>query len=403
MKSKLSALLLVLVFSLLFVGGAEARNNYDAPAAKLRGDHGKLIWSWKAPEAVRISSAAWTRNLLYTSRTPEGQKIEASGTVAVPKGRAPRGGWPLIVFHHGTTGIADACAPSKGSSLISSYASVGDMYQVWLQAGYAVALPDYQGLGTPGMHRYLVGGAEGRSALDIIPAAHSLARSLSNKYALVGHSQGAQAAIFSASLAKSYVAKRYRHVGTVAYAPPSALDLQARFIGALGSEPSSLTALATLIVKGANAKAGASVQAVLSPRIFDVADPVLAGGGKSLWQQTDITCLPQLGAKTASSGGLAPSQFLATNDWDNDVNLKKIEPELKKMNPALKFSGPMLLAQGTADSTVLKSFTDGLAGDLQILNPERVEYSSYAGADHSSILSAAQPDTLSRLSLWFGR
>ena len=36
-----------------------------------------------------------------------------SGTLTVPKGKAPKGGWPVISWAHGTTGIADQCAPSR--------------------------------------------------------------------------------------------------------------------------------------------------------------------------------------------------------------------------------------------------------------------------------------------------
>ena len=39
--------------------------------------------------------------------------VAVSGTVAVPKGKAPKGGWPVVSWAHGTIGIADACAPSN--------------------------------------------------------------------------------------------------------------------------------------------------------------------------------------------------------------------------------------------------------------------------------------------------
>ena len=47
-----------------------------------------------------------------------------SGTLTVPKGKAPKGGWPVIAWAHGTTGIADSCAPSReGSEAIVNYAT----------------------------------------------------------------------------------------------------------------------------------------------------------------------------------------------------------------------------------------------------------------------------------------
>ena len=44
----------------------------------------------------------------------------------------------------------------------------------YLKAGYAVAETDYEGLGTPGVHPYLIGSSEGRSVLDIVRAAREI-------------------------------------------------------------------------------------------------------------------------------------------------------------------------------------------------------------------------------------
>ena len=44
----------------------------------------------------------------------------------------------------------------------------------WVKAGYAVVRTDYQGLGTPGVHGYLIGKDEGRSVLDIVRAARKV-------------------------------------------------------------------------------------------------------------------------------------------------------------------------------------------------------------------------------------
>ena len=74
----------------------------------------------------------------------------------------------------------------------------------WLAAGYAVMRTDYQGLGTPGVHPYLVGESEGRSVLDIIRAARDLDSSIGKRFLIAGHSQGGQAALFAAGEANSW-------------------------------------------------------------------------------------------------------------------------------------------------------------------------------------------------------
>jgi pimeloyl-ACP methyl ester carboxylesterase len=67
-------------------------------------------------------------------------------------------------------------------------------------------MTDYEGLGTYGNHPYLLGVSEGRGILDIVPAVHQLAaqtvdQQIADRYAIVGHSQGGQAALWGAHLA----------------------------------------------------------------------------------------------------------------------------------------------------------------------------------------------------------
>ena len=73
----------------------------------------------------------------------------------------------------------------------------------WLKHGYAIAQTDYQGLGTPGLHLYLIGRAEGASVVDIATAAHRLIAGVGTRFAIAGHSQGGQAALFAAAQARA--------------------------------------------------------------------------------------------------------------------------------------------------------------------------------------------------------
>jgi hypothetical protein len=100
--------------------------------------------------------------------------VAVSGSVAVPTGKPPKGGWPVITWAHGTTGVADVCAPSRdfaGTPNPTGETYINGDLSAWLAAGYAVLRTDYQGLGTPGKHPYLIGKAEGRGVLDIVQAA----------------------------------------------------------------------------------------------------------------------------------------------------------------------------------------------------------------------------------------
>ena len=114
----LSALVALLAFAV--TSTAEAANNvkgpkgdafYQAPK-KLPKGHGKLIWARKDSSLIETKNAKST-TVLYTSKSPQRDQVAVSGSVAVPKGKAPKGGWPVITWAHGTTGLADSCAPSR--------------------------------------------------------------------------------------------------------------------------------------------------------------------------------------------------------------------------------------------------------------------------------------------------
>lgn len=42
-----------------------------------------------------------------------GQEVLATSLVFTPKGTPPSAGWPIVAWAHGTTGVADICAPSR--------------------------------------------------------------------------------------------------------------------------------------------------------------------------------------------------------------------------------------------------------------------------------------------------
>ena len=163
----------------------------------------------------------------------DGKAVAVSGTVSIPKGKAPKGGWPVITWGHGTTGIADACAPSRDSASNPAHGSIDYAYpllQRWLKAGYAVVRTDYEGLGTPGDHPYLIGRSEGYSMLDMVRAARKLDKHLGKQVIIAGHSQGGQAALFAASLAPKWTPE-LKVRGTVALAPVSHLGRAAPAAG----------------------------------------------------------------------------------------------------------------------------------------------------------------------------
>jgi acetyl esterase/lipase len=213
---------------------------YTPPKPLPAGKHGALIWARKLTGAAALKGGAGNRLLLYRSTSATGKPVAVSGTLTIPKGKAPKGGWPVISWAHGTTGIADQCAPSRdGKAALVSYAY--PLLQRWLKAGYAVVRTDYEGLGTPGAHPYLIGRSEGHSVLDAVRAARAADGRLGKRVVLAGHSQGGQSVLWAASLAPRYTPD-LKVRGTVALAPVSHLAEQVPALSGLKS-PSGLSGL----------------------------------------------------------------------------------------------------------------------------------------------------------------
>ena len=185
-------------------------------AGELDGAVGTII------RQERMSGApdeATAYRVLYRSTGLDGRPSAVSGVVVIPRGSPPPGGRPIVAWAHPTTGVVPRCAPSLAFSMFRQVQGLKQM----LERGYIVTATDYPGLGTAGTHPYLIGDSEGRSVLDSVRAARLMPEAgASNRFAVWGHSQGGQAALFTGLLAKSY-APELDLVGVAAAAPATEL------------------------------------------------------------------------------------------------------------------------------------------------------------------------------------
>ncbi|MCX5204967.1 lipase family protein [Streptomyces sp. NBC_00237] len=171
---------------------------------------------------------AWHIN--YRSTTAKGAANTVSGTVIVPKdGR--KGPRPLVTYAVGTVGMGDQCAPSAGFPYGTTVEAT--LINAVVQRGWAVAVTDYEGLGTPGDHTYTVGRAEGQAVLDAARAAMKLPASQTgltpdSPVGIMGYSQGGQASSWAAELHDSY-APELNVKGTATGGVPADLMEVAKF------------------------------------------------------------------------------------------------------------------------------------------------------------------------------
>lgn len=348
------------------------------PAQIAAGKPGSVIWQreikYSKSGRVALKAAGKSILVMYRSKDPKGKPIAVSGVVEVPKGRAPKGGWKTISWAHGTTGVADSCAPSRtraGSPADGYIAYASATADGWLKAGYAVARTDYEGLGTDGEHRFLVGRSEGRSVVDMALAARAVFRpgTLSKDYVIGGHSQGGQAALFAASQAAGD-APGLKLKGVFAYAPASHIYDQRVAIGGLGEKSSGLTGLAVMILDSAAREAGVDTESLVTDKVAKLLGVLKSG------------CSPEI---TKAFSKIAPRDILKPG-----ADMTAVDKVLKAMNPDVKIPVSVLVLQGSFDQTVFSVFTKNLVRELDGKGNE-VEFAQFNGLTHSTIVTDKAP------------
>ena len=200
---------------------------YAAPAS-ISGAAGDVIRSEPLTFSVDpagLSALVMTSTrIMYVSTDRTGAKYAVTGSVLVPKTPwVGAGRRPIIGYAVGTQGLADRCAPSRQQSEGLEYESL--MIKGLIERGYAVAVTDYQGLGTAGVHTYMNRLVQGRAVLDSVRAAQRLngsGLSAANPVGIVGYSQGGGGAASAAELAAAY-APELAVKGVVAGAVPADL------------------------------------------------------------------------------------------------------------------------------------------------------------------------------------
>ncbi|MEV0344627.1 lipase family protein [Nonomuraea sp. NPDC050680] len=170
---------------------------------------------------LEVPVNAW--HLLYRSTSATGSLNAVSGTLLVPKASYPLGKRPIIGYAVGTHGLGDQCAPS--ASMSQGREAELALVSLFLLKGYAVAITDYEGLGTPGVHTYMAGISQGHAVLDSIRAATRVSGSglaTGGPVAIMGYSQGGASAAWAAQLQPSY-ASELRLKGVAAGGVPADL------------------------------------------------------------------------------------------------------------------------------------------------------------------------------------
>lgn len=352
---------------------------YTPPHPLPAGPAGSLIRTERVTGVPGVPDDATVWRILYRSRSIYGSDIAVSGYVVVPPGPAPRGGFPVIAWAHGTTGVADVCAPSLFNSLEGQGPYVMPDIGAYLGAHDIVAATDYEGLGTPGIHPYLLGESEGRGVLDAARAAMRLPGVHASRTVLIyGHSQGGHAALFAGELAPSY-APDLHVVGVVAAAPATNLSA---------------------IVSIADTPTGAKILLFELPALYSWArtyrdlplSDIFTPSGAALAQTlVDTGCQNHLTA-TVAARHITPADL-----YQPDVDSNPVVAAHGRLNDPGRTTTPfpILIVQGTADTTVPAALTDQFVTGTGCPIGDRIDYVHVTGATHGEVVFRAVPVIMS--------
>ena len=340
------------------------------------GTPGKLLRQEPLASELMLVNAAKGFRVLYTStngldnETP----IAVSGAIYFPKGAPPTGGWPIIAWTHGTTGIADVCAPSW--TLRSPRDA--DYLNAWLAQGYAVVATDYQGLGTPGGHPWNTVRPEAYSVLDSVRTAIGAFPELSNSVVIVGQSQGAHAAISASLLATSY-APDVHLKGTVATGVP-------------GDPPFAPETKAPKIPTPPHVGGDFAAFGLMNLLTYHILEPslnpsdYLTDAARPVFELLRTGCSEVLQA--SRKAGLT-----VDNEFKKSLAAVAANAAPYKQYPTPKFVHPVFIGSGLADTTVFPEAQYNFV-EAACYAGSRIEAHYYPGKDHGGTVNASLVDSV---------
>ncbi|MDL9979523.1 alpha/beta hydrolase family protein [Microbacterium sp. ASV49] len=244
------------------------------------------------------------RIVAFPARAVDGGVQEQTGMLMLPASPAPRGGYPVVVYGHMTTGGSARSAPSTATPAHPEWRrmSQGDALCDRLVArGIAVLRPDYEGIGGPGVHPYLIGSSLAESVLAMMRERDSFDADLGDMWVAAGHSEGAVAALHAS--AREEPDAQARLVGTAVFGPVTRMDVSigaARRIAVPFPGSGVVSALIALMLRGA-AATDAGMRRLLET-------DGLSERAAERWADLDELCLTELAAD-GSWGGIAPGRI----------------------------------------------------------------------------------------------
>ncbi|MEE4021909.1 lipase family protein [Gordonia sp. PKS22-38] len=320
----------------------------STPAA---GPAGSVFANRALPQNRLTSKAGSGAAFTYWSTGTDREPRLSTAAVQVPSGQAPTSGWPILVWAHGSRGIADRCAPS-------TQPTKGDRDEItrWLDRGYAVVTPDYAGLGTQGTPEYFDTDTTTRNIVDAVRASRDVAENLGRRWVVVGEGQGATAAIELARTGTRVQGPKLDYRGSAVSSIPVEFDT---LIGGLGPDTGAMP-------DGVESDVMFTLSAIRNARTTVDLDPFLTDAGIKWLERATQVCADDLTREFGGSTlGSLFRQPLSGNGQLLDVVSRTHTIPIKG------FTRPVMMTQSLFDQNVvvplsLRYLNDAQNADRQV-------------------------------------
>lgn len=378
---------------------------YTEPA-ELTGEPGRVIRTEPAQLAIdgplgSLGGTTQATRVMYESVGERGQPIATTGLyIRNNGGGAVAAQRPLAVVAPGTQGQGDQCAPSKTMTTLADVqlgnaVSFGVGYELWsayqmLQRGFSVFVPDYEGMGTPELHAYMMRTSQAHTVLDGARASLRLPDSglaPDAKITFSGHSQGGGATGAAVEEQPAY-APELNLVGAVASAPPA--DLEGIMSGIDGSTIAVAQAYALNAIVDARPELRERVEGMFNPtglQWLQRAATGCIGDGMASSGFSDTRTLTSDG-RTLAEHLLGDPELARAMD---DQRLGHLRPEVPVMVVAARHDDAVLYPQ----SEQLSRDWCGLGATVQMHTDETPPLLPGTALNHlTPMLDPAGPDYL---------
>lgn len=368
--------------------------------------------SFRPQERVFLSQQSYDEDTLpeasdiqvirYNMPNVNGERAEATAMVFYPNIPQPQDGWRVVVWEHGTVGSGDSCAPSN-NQLNNNFRGLASSL---LAQGYVIVAPDYEGLGTRGIHPYLNLKSAAQSAIYAVRAfKEQQGNRFNGAWVSVGQSQGGHASLATAQFAD----EDPNYKAAIAAAPASSLgyiisEVAPQALSALveaGQDNAAkavyaeLLAYAAYVAVGIKAyEPGFNYRNIFSSRAAIVAEKAEGTTGEN------GLCLGPLITEYMQD----IDDYLVNNpektvvDYpglvENFQNNSSVEKFLENNQPATeKINVPVMIIQGTADMAVPYPVTNTLQQGLKDMGTT-VNFVEVENASHTEAIVQSRTQLL---------